>query len=196
MACACLARLLLKQRDSIGLSLESEGRQFVVPPRPQASHFLSVCHTLEQATPGGKTNVGQQLAALRPRLQRRGMVLVFSDCFGDLDSLAGAAEQLRLRGHDVMVFQVLAPEELSFTFRQTAIFEDLERPGARLNVSPGIVRRRYLERFEKFRSELQKALGRIDCDLETLRTDRDLGDALVYFLRRRAARRRASAASA
>lgn len=196
IACACLSRLLLKQRDSIGLTIGGGNERIVVPPRPQANHFLAVCSALQRTQSSGKTSVADQLVGLKPQLKRRGLVVVFSDCFGDVDGLAKSAEQLRLRGHDVMVFQVLAPEEISFTFRKTAIFQDLEVSGVKLNVNPGTVRRRYLEKFAKHQAELSRALLRIDVDLQTMTTDQDLGDVLVHFLRRRAASRRASAAGA
>ena len=194
MTCASVARLLLRQRDSIGLSMETRAGATSIPPRPQPNPFLSICRALETAVPAGESTITQQLAQLTPRLKRRGLVAAFSDCFGDLDEFVGAAEQLRLRGHDVVIFQILAPEEIHFNFRRPAIFEDLEGRRARLNVNPGAVRRRYLERFNAFQSRLHEAMLKIDCDLLTLPANQDLGDALVLYLRRRAARRRAASA--
>jgi len=94
----------------------------------------------------------------------------------------------------VLVFQVLAPEEISFDFRTPALFEDLESPGVRLDIHPGAIRRHYVEQFETFMRELHTAMIEIDCDFVTLSTDRDLGDSLAYYLRRRAAARRQRAA--
>ncbi len=194
MGAACLARLLLKQRDSIGLMLDVNGQRQTSPPRPQANHFLAIVERLQESTAAGATHVVDVLQELTGRLKRRSLVVVFSDCFGDVAQLKQSLHQLRLRGHDVLVFQVLAPEEISFDFRTPALFEDLETPGVRLDIHPGAIRRHYVEQFETFMRELHTSMVEIDCDLVTLSTDRDLGDSLAYYLRRRAAARRQQAA--
>ncbi len=196
MTAACLARLLLKQRDSIGLLAGCGSQRQVVPPRPQASHFMSIINTLQTLEANGAAPLHEAVTDLRSVLKRRSLVIVFSDCFGDLTQLAHALQQLRLRGHDVLVFQILAPEEISFSFRNSSIFEDLEARSIRLNVHPGAIRRHYLEQFETFMQQLHEKMVEIDCEFVTLSTDRDLGDSLAYYLRRRAARRRVQGAGA
>lgn len=193
MAAACLARLLLKQRDSIGLMLDVQGRRQTIPPRPQANHFLSLVERLQSSSAEGETNLVELLRELAGRLKRRSLVVVFSDCFCDVPQLKQSLHQLRLRGHDVLLLQVLAPEEISFDFRMPALFEDLESRGDRLDIHPGHVRRHYIQRFEAFMQQLHASMTEIDCDFVTLSTDRDLGDSLAYYLRRRAARRRLQA---
>lgn len=190
MATACLARLLLRQRDAIGLILAAEGHRPAIPPRPQANHFLSIVERLDGCEARGTTHLTGTLQELAGRLKRRSLVVVFSDCFCEVAELKQALHQLRLRGHDVLVFQVLAPEEITFDFRTPALFEDLEARGVRLDVHPGALRRHYVERFGSFMQELHAAMVDIDCDCVTLSTDRDLGDSLAYYLRRREARRR------
>ena len=192
-ACACLGRLLLRQRDSIGLVCETEGQTVRLPPKPQASHFQSICEALRKATPRGSRSLSDVLGDLPALIKRRGMVIVFSDCFGDVDQMTSALKLLHLRGHDVMVFQVLAPEEQTFSFRNSAVFEDLERVAPRLRINPGQVRRRYLERFEAFQEKLKSELSKSNCDLCTLSTDGDLGETLTHFLSYRAAKKKSLA---
>ena len=146
---------------------------------------------LRQTEPRGRRTLDDLLSELPTVIKRRGMVMIFSDCFGDVDRLASALSLLRRRGHDVMVFQVLAPEEQTFSFRDTAVFEDLEQVSPKLRVDPGQVRRRYLERFDAFQRRLKSELVRINCDLCSLSTDGHLGDALTHFLSYRASRRKA-----
>lgn len=194
MAAACLARLLLKQRDSIGLLTGAGSDRQMIPPRPQASHFMAIVEQLRQTSADGAVQLHQTADSLCTLIKRRSLVIVFSDCFGDLSQLTQSLHQLRLRGHDVLVFQVLAPEEVSFSFRNPSIFEDLESTSTRLTVHPGTMRRHYLEKFESFMRELHERMVEIDCEFVTLTTDRDLGDSLAYYLRRRAARRRLQSA--
>jgi uncharacterized protein (DUF58 family) len=189
-ACACLGRLLLRQRDSIGLVAEIAGKPVRLPPKPQATHFHAVCDILQRAAPAGKRQLTEVLSELPSVIKRRGMVMIFSDCFGDVDKLASELKILKLRGHDVIVFQILAPEEMTFSFRNSAIFEDLENVAPRLKVNPGQVRRRYLERFDAFQEKLRTELRRANCDLCTISTGDDLGEVLTHFLSYRAARKK------
>ncbi len=195
LAAACLARLLLRQRDSIGLMIDAGRQRKVIPPLPRANHFHALADTLRKARAGGPTTLSSMLHDLAGKLHRRGMVIVFSDCLCDLNDLTKSLHLLRLRGHDVLLFQIFAPEERSFEFRNPATFEDLEKIGRRLDVNPRAIRRRYIERVEAFMSELRANMARIDCDLVTMTTDRDLGDALAYYLHRRAASRKRAAAT-
>lgn len=187
MTCACIGRLLLKQRDAVGLAMQVEQHEFFLPAKPQANHFNALVRTLRNTTASGSQGIIGPLEQIAQRAKRRGLVLVFSDCFGPVEPLIRGLQRLRLRGHDVLVFQVLAPEEVTFQFRRPASFQDLEGQAASLKVNPGAVRKRYLENFEAFMSTTNDRLLNIGCDRLTLMTDQDLGDTLSLFLRRRMA---------
>lgn len=192
-ACACLGRLLLRQRDCVGLVAQRWDQPLHLPPRPQAEHFQGVCEALRQAVPTGRRSLSEVLADLPTLVKRRGMVIIFSDCFGDVDELSRTLTQLRIRGHEVIVFQILAPEEQTFSFRESAVFEDLEDVAPRLRVNPGQVRKRYLQRFHAFQQQLKDSVVKAGCDLYTMSTKDELGDALTHYLSYRNSRRKASA---
>jgi hypothetical protein len=123
------------------------------------------------------------------------MVILLSDCFGDISGLKHVLEQFRLRGHDVLVFQILAPEELDFPFKRESFFQDLELP-RRMQINPNSLRKQYLAEFRGFLDQLRQTLTDLGADLVTLRTDQDLGEILAQYLRRRAAQRTATLARA
>ena len=81
------------------------------------------------------------------------MVVLLSDCFGDVAALKHVLEQYRFRGHDVIVMQIVAPEELTFPFRREAFFQDLELH-RRMQVNPNTLRKAYLQEFQKFMDSL------------------------------------------
>ena len=109
LACACLSRLMLRQRDAVGLiSTANDGRTYV-PPRSTAWHLRAIAEMLVRARPGGDASLAGVLHTVGKRLKRRGLIIVFSDCFDDSERLVKALRLLRLRGHDVLVFHVLRP---------------------------------------------------------------------------------------
>ena len=127
------------------------------------------------------------MADLAPRIKRRGLIILFSDCFDRVDQLAHSLRLLRSRRHEVLLFHVMAPEELSFSFRQWTRFESLEDEGQTIDLDPVEIRVEYLARLNTFLEQLRHACGETSCDYVPLRTDKPLGEALAHYLRRRAA---------
>jgi uncharacterized protein (DUF58 family) len=186
LGAACLARLLMRQRDSAGLAVVSQGVDNYVRPVARASHLARLFSTLSATKPQGESDLPAALTRLVGRVNRRGIVILFSDCFGDIGSLVHALNQFRCRGHEVLVFQTLAPEELSFPFTHSSEFRDLEST-RKLHIQPAEIRRRYLERFGAFQRELAADLTGIGCDHVILTTNEELGQALSRYLIKRAA---------
>lgn len=186
-AAACLARLLLHQRDAVGAAVLNEQSSVFVPPRQNASHLQAILFALQsaEATDGG--SLGAQIRSCVPRMRRRGLFVLFSDCFGDLEELSKALRIVRARGHDVLVFQVLAPEEVHFNFRHWSAFQSLEDANHRLNLDPASLRDEYLKRFRAFLEQLEDTVTGIGADYVRITTNHDLAEAMSYFLRRRAA---------
>jgi len=190
MACACLARLMLHQQDAAGLAvLDTRVRRYI-PARSRPSHFRVLLEGLGDTRPVGETSLAGNLHDLAKRIRRRGLIMLFSDCFDDVEALLNALHHLRARGHELLLFHVLAPEEASFSFTRWSRFECLEVAGQRIDLDPLAVRGKYLERFQVFLDRLKAGCGEVECDYVALTTDQPLGDALGYYLARRAARMR------
>lgn len=188
MASASLGHLLLRQRDSVGMALVADKLLDFVRPQPRPSHLARLLDLLTATEPKGPSSLAEMLTSLSGRLKRRGMVIIFSDCFGDVAALGRALEQHRYHGHDVIVFQILAPEELTFPFRREAFFQDLELH-RRLEVNPNTLRKAYLKEFQAFMDQLRKTTTDVGADLMTVSTGDDLSTVLGYHLRRRAAQK-------
>ncbi len=183
---SCLARLLVRQRDSVGVTIaDAEIRQFL-KPKQSPMHLQTIMEALIKTPCQGSSRVGLALLEMLPQLKRKGMVIVVSDFFTNLVELKDALTQVSARGHDVMLFEVLAPEEISFDFRYRARFEDLEQPSRWLDVDPGAIRGIYLEKMKQHRDILQQICLDLGCDLHSLSTQEDLGEGLAYYLRKRA----------
>jgi uncharacterized protein (DUF58 family) len=191
-AAACLARLLLHQRDAIGAAILHESSPAFVPPRQNASHLQSILFALTNAVPSETGSLAAQIRACIPRMRRRGLFILFSDCFGNLEELTTALKVLRARGHDVLLFQVLAPEELHFNFRHWSSFQSLEDVTVRLNLDPAAIRDEYLNRMREFLDRLAEAVTGIGADYVRTTTAHDLAETLTYFLRSRMAKGRST----
>jgi len=185
MACLCLARVVLRQSDAAGLAIIGEGIRSYVPPRNQPRHLEVLIDHLREGTPSGPTSLAKVLGDLAGRIKRRGLIALFSDCFDRTEELAHSLKLLRSRRHEVILFHVLAPEELAFSFQHWTRFESMEGDGQSLDLDPSSIRREYLARLQTFLGEVRRACGEASCDYVPLSTDKPVGDALADYLRRR-----------
>jgi hypothetical protein len=79
---ACLSYLMLQQSDSVGMvTFDTEIRRFI-PPRSRVSHLAVLIEELENGKVGGETEIGHVFHDLVPKLHRRGLLVIISDCFG------------------------------------------------------------------------------------------------------------------
>ena len=108
----------------------------MLPPRSAPGHFSALCRALEQTEVGGEAPLSGLLHALAERIKRRGLIVILSDGFDQLDDLTSALRHLRHRRHEVLFLHVLAPEEEEFPFRRPARFRDLETPAGRSGSTP------------------------------------------------------------
>ena len=89
------------------------------------------------------------------------------------------------RGTDVIVFQILDPDEIDFPFERASRFEDLET-GEEVMAVPGIVREQYLSAIGGLIDRYKRELGAAGIDYQLLRTTDPLELALLAYLSSRA----------
>src|SRR3954471_14026621 len=87
---AALAFLAISQRDAVGLVTFDGDVRAMIPPRSAPNHFAVLCKVLEETQPGGETPLSGILHALAERIRRRGLVIVLSDGFDEVDDLTSA----------------------------------------------------------------------------------------------------------
>ncbi|MCX7935504.1 MAG: DUF58 domain-containing protein, partial [Planctomycetota bacterium] len=179
---ACLAYLLIQQTDAVGLTIFDRDIREHIPARSRACHLRPLLDTLAQSQPGGETAIADVLHALVPKLPRRSMIAMISDCFDDTSRLLAALAHLRHAHHEVLVFQIWDRAELEFPFTQWTKFESLEQDEDKRLVDPAHLRRAYLARLAQFRQELQDGCRRHRIDLISLVTESAPGAALAAYL--------------
>ncbi|HEV3145739.1 MAG TPA: DUF58 domain-containing protein, partial [Gemmataceae bacterium] len=130
---ASLAYLMLHQRDSVGLVLHDTKLRKMIPAKANSKHLLRIIRSLEASSPGGETELAPIWHDLAGhQFRRRGMVVILSDCFDDVDRLLRALQHFRHKRHEVLLFHILAPEEMDFPFSRLTQFRNLEIAGHKL----------------------------------------------------------------
>lgn len=186
---ASLAYLMLAQLDAVGLITHDTKIRSLVPAKTSSKHLLALLRTLEKTTPGGETSVApiwHELAGTH--LKRRGLVIILSDCFDQPEALGRALQHLRHRHHEVILFHILAPEEIEFPFKRPTKFKSLEQAGVEVATDARRLREEYLKNFEAFRQSIRRRAEDLRIDYLMLRTDEPVDRALGAYLARRTLR--------
>ncbi len=179
---ACLAYLMTMQQDAVGLVTFDDRVRTFIPQRSRTSHLGVLVDAMEQAESGRETALDGSLMSLIPRLRRRGLVVLISDCFGDVEPLLGALGHLRHRGNEVIVFQIWDRDELEFPFSRWTRFVDLEDGDRERLVDPATLRRGYLDNLARYRERLERGCRGHRVDLVPLVTDEPHAEALGRYL--------------
>src|SRR5262249_47622093 len=137
----------------------------------QSGHWLRLAQALEGHRPAGATGIGPVWQRLAQVIPRRSLVVLLSDAFAPLDEILLALPRLRHARNEVLLLQILAPEEIEFPFRRGARFRGLE-DGRELPIDPLRLRDDYLEAFRRFQDELTTQAARMHVDHQVFRTDR------------------------
>jgi len=185
---AALAHLVLQQQDSVGLVTFDREIRALVRPSGNPSHFKQLLHVMEDASGGEKTATGPIFHDLAERFKKRGIVVILSDLFDDVDTMLAGLKHFRHRRHEVVLFHVLDPAELEFPFQQATLFQGLEQMGNVL-VEPKSLRKAYLREFDHFLHQLQRGCRQHRIDYVPMRTDQSLDVALTAYLGSRQRRR-------
>jgi uncharacterized protein (DUF58 family) len=194
-AAACLSRLVLGQRDPVGLAVAQHRASTFLPARSSAGHLLELLESLINLEAKGRNDLLSSLDWLIRNLRRRTQLVLLTDGFVEIEILERLLLGLSARGHQLLLFHVLAPEELTFSFQENSRFQSLESPET-VDLDPILFADTYLSRMQAFVNRLRNACVRAGGDYEPLRTDQSLGAVLGDYLRRRMRRSRRYTSSA
>ena len=181
---ATIAYFLTLQRDAVGLVTFDEQIVDILPARHRTGHLRHVLAALAREPGGQSTNLAQPLEQIVQTVRRRGLVVLISDLLASAEVLATQLGYLRSQGHDVLVFRVLDPAEIDFSFDTSSIFLDMET-GERLYIDPTTARADYLRRFGDHARQLAEACNRWGVELAVCPTDRPLELSLFDLLKSR-----------
>jgi uncharacterized protein (DUF58 family) len=180
-----LAYLALKQHDAVGVTLYADRVLSHLAPRAQADQLQAVLAASGQVQLRQAAGTDRALHQAAELANRRGLVVILSDLFGDLPALVGGLEHLRYRSHEVLIFHVLDPYERDLSVDGKIRFRDLET-GETLTTSAEGVREAYLKAVDDWRQALEAECRKRAIDRVEL-TTRDAPDhAILNYLGKRA----------
>jgi len=176
-----LGYLALQQGDAVGLSCVADGIVQHIPPRRNPAHLMRIFDVLENSKPRAGTDLVPVLHELSETIQQRALIVLVSDLFVPPQELRSCFQHLRFRKHDLAVFHLLDPLELSFEFKRPMRFLDMEG-GASIFTEPNTIVERYHKALEKYLEELREVVLESAVDYHRVTIDEDYEQVLMRFI--------------
>jgi len=182
---ACLAYLILHQRDAVSLNLFDGAVRNHIPRTANLASIHNIMTTLANFNPTEGTDVAGVLHQIAITQRRRGLVILISDLFDDEQKILDGIQHLRFGGHEVIVFHVLDPDEIDFPFKGMVEFDGLEGMG-KMMTRPSDIRKSYLREMQAFRDRIREGCERNSTHYVLVNTGNPLHEVLSgYFAFRR-----------
>jgi uncharacterized protein (DUF58 family) len=181
---ASLAYIIIDQGDSAGLGLFHGELQKYIQPKSSMNLLVDMSRELEKCVPEPRTDISKVLTNFAHMMSRRGVVVLFSDMLDNTEEFMKGINHLRFRGHNVIVFHILDPDELDFPFKGTAKFNGLEGEDE-IITQPDRLRDRYLDELEKFISGIRTSCTKAGCDYVLVNTSDPIEHVLSGYLLQR-----------
>ncbi|MCH7728738.1 MAG: DUF58 domain-containing protein [Planctomycetes bacterium] len=175
---------IIRQSDKVSLSTFDDHIRGFVRASNSMDQIARMTQHLDEIDPVEKTDLGSCLNDLVSRMGRREIVMIFSDFFGDLDQIESAIQRMRYSRHEVVLFQVLHHDELTFEFNGMTKFIGLEIPDELL-AQPEDLRRGYLNALNQFNDQLDEIAQRNGCERVLVDTSQPIAETLINYLNRR-----------
>ena len=114
-------------------------------------------------------------------MKNRGFVILISDLLTDEDEFLSGIHQLVCAGHNVIVFQVLDHDELTFPYDETTRFIGLESDDE-LATEPDRLRQQYLDALGALIDRYRIELGNVGVDHILVDSSEPVGSMLASYL--------------
>jgi uncharacterized protein (DUF58 family) len=184
---ATLAYFLHSQADAVGLlTFDEQVRQFL-PARYRIGHLRRLMIALEQPAQGKSTNLEKPLGRILDLVRKRGLIVLLSDLLGSVTALEQNLAALYATGHEIIIFHILDPAEVNFSFSQASLFEDAES-GNLLYIDPALARQQYIRGLDAHCRAVQTICRKFGIGYHRLTTDRPMELAMFDFLQSRSHR--------
>jgi uncharacterized protein (DUF58 family) len=169
------------QRDAAGLIVFDDEVRDYIRPSTRPGQLSRLMAALEHAEARARTNYAKPLQHFQNFLHRRGIAIVISDFYEQPETIIGSIAPLRYRGHEVVLFHILDPEEIRPKMKGSAVLVDMETE-SKIEVVPDYINTTYREKIDAHIDELRTRARAAGMDYQLLVTSNPLDETLREYL--------------
>jgi uncharacterized protein (DUF58 family) len=169
------------QRDAAGLIVFDDEVREYIRPSTRPVQLARLFAALEHAEARARTDFAKPLLHFQNFLHRRGIAILISDFYESPEVVINTVAPLRFRGHEVVLFHILDPEEIRPSMKGSAILVDLETD-QRIEVIPEYTKTTYRAKIDAHIEDLRDRAHAAGIDYQLLVTNQPLDAALREYL--------------
>ena len=181
IAAALFYLAIHNQRDAAGLIVFDDQVRDSIRPSTRQGQLARLFAGLERAEPRAQTDFGEPFHYFQEVLHRRGIAIVISDFYEKPETIVRTIAPLRFRGHEVVLFHILDPEEIRPVLKSSAILVDLETD-QKIEVVPEYAKTAYRAKMDAHIEDLRTRTKAAGMDYQLLVTSQPLDSALREYL--------------
>jgi len=169
------AYLTAEEHNDFRFSLFRERTERIDTGKSTRGEVLALVDRCNETTPDGEADFESALSTYAASIRSRSLVVVVTDCIGDLDGLeTGLASLAR---NEVVLIQTLSPDELDPEVGGDTIFEDIESDLTRRTYFGGRLAQQYRSRVDEFVDDVGDRAQDLRITHALVATDEEFFDA-------------------
>ena len=181
---ATLASVVCKHGDAPGLiGLNSESLSFL-PAKRGLKHLDAMLLALQRLEAKGDWPDEERLSIIWDHLQKPSLVVMISDGLQKSDELEKLIAKLSAAGRDIINFQLLTEQEITFDYPDSCALRDPET-GQVIQVSSKAIQQQYQQDFQNYLGQFKQQLLRLGVDHCQTTIEQPMDDLLHNFLKHR-----------
>lgn len=181
---ASLAYLANLQSDAIGLYVFNEGGMFSLSPRQDFQHLSRIFYQLEQIEPAGNFTTAINYKDIYTGSGRKELLIFITDLYEKDNEILKLLDNLSALRHEIIVFQIMAKNELELDYKGFSTLEDLET-GQIIQVDPEQAFKGYQAKMDQYLEDVRMKMLDRHIYYRVLKMDDPLDEALRDFLKQR-----------
>ncbi|WP_231489933.1 DUF58 domain-containing protein [Pedobacter sp. Leaf170] len=181
---ASLAYLSNLQGDAIGLYVFKDSGIYSMTPKQDYQHLARLFYQLESINPAGNFTKPIHYKELFAGTQKRELLIFVTDFYQADGEILNLLETLNTLRHEIVVFHLLAKNEIDLDFKGYTTFEDLET-GQTIQIDQAKARQEYRTKLNAHLEDIRIKMLDRRISYRTLSTEEPLDEALRDFLKQR-----------
>ena len=178
---AALAYLMMAQSDKASLVLFAQKVTQFFAPGGTRRHLHRIVTELERVRPALTTGIAGAVQECNALFKKRGRIVILSDFLDDTDALFDALAQFVHRKFEILLLQIVDPDELNLPAFNAAKFVDLETAET-VQVDPEEIRASYQAHIKAHIDALAKEADMRQIQHRLVDTQRPYLDAIEAYL--------------
>lgn len=178
---AALSYLMMAQSDKASLVLFAQKVTQFFAPGGTRRHLHRIVTELERVRPAQTTGIAGAVQECNALFKKRGRIVILSDFLDDTDALFDALAQFVHRKFEILLLQIVDPDELNLPSFNAAKFVDLETAET-VQVDPEEIRANYRAHIQQHLAAFAKEADLRQIQHRLVDTQRPYLDAIEAYL--------------